>query len=97
MLHTPVGGCAEDLGVRELTIRRIFWSSQNPAQLTSETSFSFRDSFALHSWLIFHQEVGAGGWARALILYSFMLEMGRWGDGARNTQPSIHFIIIFLR
>lgn len=91
MLHTPVGGCAEDLGVRELTIRRIFWSSQNPAQLTSETSFSFRDSFALHSWLIFHQEVGAGGWARALILYSFMLEMGRWGEEHTTFYPLYYY------
>lgn len=53
-----------------------FRSSQNPAQLTPETSLPFRDSCTLYSWLIFHQE-GGGGWEGALILHSFMLGVGR--------------------
>lgn len=63
----------------------FFWSSRNPASLTSETSFPFRDSFALHSWLIFHQGWGWGLGERSdPSLFH--------GGGRRETQHPIHFI-----
>lgn len=55
--------------------------------------FSFRDSFSLHSWLIFHQEVGVGvGECSDPTVFHA-------GDGERNTTsyPVYYFFLDEIR